>query len=178
MSGVIRDGDGDTPLSQVTVSLLRSMRGGGRYEPLTVSDAAGRYSVQVTTPFLPALFTRSRFVATSRNIELSGDATLNLTLPRECSVRPGGLTATVSRDAVQFSWSAVSGATDYLLEVGTAAPRSDSPYWFPADIISTRTGATTSYRWDTPRGGTFFARVASRTSCGLSAPSEDVRFTT
>ena len=177
VSGIVLDGNGETPLAQVTVSLFTGARGGAAFAPAAVTDIAGRYAVQSLTVVPSLQFGRPGFISTFRTIQITGDTRLDVTLPRNCSIQPTGLSVTVADTYVLLSWLPVSDATDYVLEIGTAPPRTDSPFWNPPNVLSTPTGRSTQYRWNSPPNGTFIARVLSRTSCGLSAPSDEVRFT-
>ncbi|HTI40616.1 MAG TPA: hypothetical protein VL693_02230 [Vicinamibacterales bacterium] len=184
VSGVIRDGGDETsPLSNVTVSVRQDIGGrpqAGPYVPAAVSDARGRYTVayEVTNPGrvvgFESLFQRSGFNTVLRGVAISGDTTLDVVLPRSCTVTPSRPQAMVSLESIQFSWAAVNGATDYVLDVFA----SSTPGYTPA-IISTGTGGATSYRWNTPPSGRFMAAISSRTpGCGLSSPSQFCAFDT
>jgi hypothetical protein len=184
VTGLIRDGGDETsPLSNVVVSVFRS--GGGRpqagtYEPAAVSDARGRYRVayEVTNPGravgYESLFERSGFESVSRGIVISGDTTMDIVLPRACAISPSRPQVAVDATSVQFSWTPVGGATDYVLDIfGTGV----SGYTPP--VMSTGTGGVTSYRWNTPPSGRFLAAISSRTpGCGLSSPSPLCAFDT
>ena len=184
ISGVIRDGGDETsPLSNVTVAVFHSSSGRpqvGNYVPTTVSDSNGHYTVlyEVTAFGAPvafdAMFQRAGFDNVQRGIVVSGNTTLNLTLPRSCAKKPSRPQVVVSSTSVQFSWDPVSGATDYVLDV--------FPYNFPGytpPVMSTATSGATFYRWDTPPSARFTATVSSRTpTCGLSSPSDSCPFDT
>jgi hypothetical protein len=184
ISGVVRDGGDETsPLANVTVSVFQS--GGGRpqvgtYVPMTATDGNGRYAVfyEVARAGAPvafeALFQRAGFDTVHRGIVVSGDTTLNLTLPRSCAKKPSRPQVVVSSTSTQFSWDPVSGAGDYVLEVFAY----NVPGYTPP-VMSTATRGATFYRWDTPPSARFTATVSSRTpSCGLSSPSEPCSFDT
>lgn len=88
--------------------------------------------------------------------------------PPTCS-SPGtpSLSASVSGSTVTFSWSSVSGASDYALGVGTSVGVSGS--------LSTTTSST-SYTWSNVSSGTYYARVRARNSCGTGSASNEVTF--
>lgn len=64
---------------------------------------------------------------------------------------------------MQLSWNAVSGATGYQVEAGSAAGGTN--------LLSTSSGGTTSYKWTDPPAGRTFVRVRS---LGANAVSSDV----
>jgi hypothetical protein len=173
-----------SPLSNVTVSVFRSAGGRpqvGSYVPAAVSDGNGRYTVryEVGTVYgapvaFDAVFERTGFDRVRRAIVINADTMLNVTVPRSCATKPPRPQIVVSSTSVQFSWNAVSGATDYVLDV--------FPYNFPGytpPVMSTGTGGATFYRWDTPPASRFTATISSRTpTCGISSPSDACPFDT
>lgn len=184
VSGVIRDGGDETsPLSNVSVSVRQDIGGrpqAGLYVPAAVSDARGRYRVayEVTSPGrvvgFDSLFERSGFNTVLRGIAISGDTTLDVVLPRSCAVTPSRPQVLVSLESAQFSWAAVNGATDYVLDVFASNTSGYTP-----PIMTSGTGGATSYRWSTPPSGRFLAAISSRTPvCGLSSPSQLCAFDT
>jgi hypothetical protein len=81
---------------------------------------------------------------------------------------PGNLTvASVQGTVVTLQWSAVSGATEYLVLVG-AAPSS-------SDQLSTNT-TNNSYTW-TAKPGRQFARVQAKCNGAFGGSSNEVDFT-
>lgn len=77
---------------------------------------------------------------------------------------PAGLAATVSGQTVSLSWGAVSGATAYVLDVGSAPGASD---------IGQIPTAATGLAGQAPNG-TYYVRVRAVSACGQSAPSAEV----
>jgi len=67
-----------------------------------------------------------------------------------------------------MTWSAVSGATEYLILVGTSPSSSN--------ILSTNAVSKT-YPWSGVPQGTHYARIQAKNSCGTSGSSNEVRFT-
>jgi hypothetical protein len=81
---------------------------------------------------------------------------------------PGNLTvASVQGTVVTLTWSAVSGATEYLILVGSGPSSSND--------LSTNT-TQTNYTW-TEKNGKHYARVQARFACGYSGSSNEVEFT-
>lgn len=81
---------------------------------------------------------------------------------------PGDVAADVSGTSVNLSWSAVGGATDYVVIVG----------WTPLSSESVLTNTSESHHWiERVDAGTHFARVLAHNWCGTSASSDPVSFT-
>jgi hypothetical protein len=81
---------------------------------------------------------------------------------------PGNLAVTTSGTSVVLSWSAVNGAMEYIVLVGTSPSSSNT--------LSTNTSQPT-YPWSGVPAGSYYARVQARNSCGTSGSSNEVRFT-
>ena len=81
---------------------------------------------------------------------------------------PGTPSTTVTGASVSISWGAVSGATQYQLEVGTAAGASN---------LGTRTVAGTNAQLSALAPGTYFTRVRALNACGPGATSGEATFT-
>ncbi len=163
LSGVVRDGQGESPLSQVIVAVMD----GGNSGRLVTTDAGGSYSLSALQQGgFTVRFSRTGFTDTDRAVTLTGDTTLNVTLPRTCTTpaAPTNLSANVSGSTVTFSWSNVSGATDYTVEAGS------SPGGSGALSIST---SQTTYTWNGAAAGTYYARVKARNACATSTPSSE-----
>ena len=80
---------------------------------------------------------------------------------------PGNLTvASVTGTVVTLSWSAASGAAEYLILVGTSPSSSNT--------LSTNTTQTT-YTW-TVSPGTYYARVQAKIGTATSGSSNEVSF--
>lgn len=77
---------------------------------------------------------------------------------------PAGLTATVNGGSVTLAWQPVSGATIYVLEVGSSAGASD---------IGQLPTSATSLAGQAP-AGTYYVRVRAASACGQSAASADI----
>ena len=177
ISGMVRDGQGGTPLSQVTVEIV-----GPEPRTRTRTDGSGRYSI--TGRFTGGgrggadatvlQFSREGFTpAGIRTGTVTGTSTLDVTLLRTCAVTPTGLRATVSSTIgnngwtlVLFEWTPVADATEYFVDVRSSAS---------VEVLSEKTKAT-SYLWNPGRGGFYYVRVGSHTSCGLSPLSDEVQF--
>lgn len=80
---------------------------------------------------------------------------------------PSNFQAAVTGNNAAFSWSAVSGAIDYDIRVGTGPGSSN--------VLSTNTTQTT-YNWNGINSGTYYARVEARNSCGSGQSSNEVSF--
>ena len=176
ISGIVRDGQGGTPLAQVSVAQAAISGNGGS----TTSGADGHYSLQTQgCPGPPArpigcslVFSRAGFVTATTLLCGPADCSVDVTLYRTCAAAPTGFTATVSPTigsngwpAVMLTWQPVRDAGGYIVEgqmSGTAE-------------FSDVTGQT-SYVWNAARPGTYTVSVrSSGTSCGTSvASSTDV----
>ena len=89
------------------------------------------------------------------------------TAPSGSLSAPGNLTVAVSGSSVTLSWSAVNGAAEYLVLVGTAQGNSN--------VLSTNT-THTNYTW-TVGSGTYYARVQAKNGNVTSGSSNEVSFT-
>lgn len=79
---------------------------------------------------------------------------------------PTGLTSSSGGSTVALSWTAVAGATAYIIEAGSAPGA--------ANLASFDTGsAATSFSAAAP-SGTYYIRVRARTTCGTSGTSNEV----
>lgn len=91
------------------------------------------------------------------------------TEPTRPPVSPGGLTYEHAGDlranVVQLTWTPVTGARDYLVEIGST----------PGGIeVAQAVAPEASYAWvGAPLGRLFFVRVRGRNSAGVSAPSAE-----
>ena len=90
-------------------------------------------------------------------------------VPSSCAVpgAPDNLSADMTGNTVNLSWSAVGDASDYVVLVG----------WTPgsAETALTNTSETHHSIDDLPRG-THFARVHAHNWCGTSESSEPISF--
>jgi hypothetical protein len=78
---------------------------------------------------------------------------------------PSPFSVSQSGRYVMLVWSAVAGATDYVVEAGTAAGATD--------VVAAPVGAVTSI--GTGAGpGVYFVRIRARNACGTSAVSNEV----
>jgi chitodextrinase len=73
----------------------------------------------------------------------------------------------VQGSAVSLSWSAVSGATEYLVLVGSTTGNSDE--------LFTNTSQTT-YSYGGVKSGRHYARVQAKNACGTSGSSNTVDY--
>jgi hypothetical protein len=69
---------------------------------------------------------------------------------------------------VSLSWSAVSGATEYVVLVGSTSGNSNE--------LSTNTSQT-SYSYGGVKPGVHYARVQAKNACGQSGSSNQVEYT-
>jgi hypothetical protein len=83
---------------------------------------------------------------------------------------PTGLSADVIGSRVTLTWSASSGASEYLVLIGSTPSSSN--------VLFTNTTQLT-YAWNGGSPGTYYARIQARNSCGNeSGSSNEVAFTT
>ena len=182
-----------SPLGGVTVTIAGDGLCGhmvpGLVTTATVTDAQGRYSIVVEDNRQlfhvaggaegQARFVRSGFddlcgilwlLPSGRNVEV--------TLPRAgCYTFPNVPVTRVSQgvDFIEFSWSGLAGARDYLMEVGPfdrvpffGFDTTDTAFRTPS-ALHTLTGGATRYRWNTPNlaPGDYWVAVAVKRDCGL-----------
>jgi hypothetical protein len=81
---------------------------------------------------------------------------------------PGTPVVSVAGSAASISWAAVGGATQYQVEVGTAAGASN---------VGVQTTASTSAQVTGLAPGTYFTRVRALNGCGPGATSAESTFT-
>jgi hypothetical protein len=137
-----------------------------RSKRLTISSSRPSQSTQVTIVVT---------YADDKNNTGTAQATasitpLPVTQPPSCTL-PGvasNLSARVSGSTVDFSWSAVIGANDYLLEIGTSSGSAN---------VDTKTVSGTSFSWPSVPNNTYYARVKARNGCGTGNASNQVTFT-
>lgn len=80
---------------------------------------------------------------------------------------PANLAVSVTGTSVVLTWSAATGAMDYMILVGTTPSSSNT--------LSTNTSQTT-YPWSGVSPGTYYVRIQSRNACGTSGSSNEVSF--
>ena len=80
-------------------------------------------------------------------------------------VAPTSLKASVSGSTVTLTWNASSGATSYILEVGSSAGATD--------VLTSDVGSQASLTASAPLGH-YYLRVRARNACGTSQPSNEV----
>jgi hypothetical protein len=172
LSGSVRDAQGSAALSGVNVQILDGPAGNRS----TASDASGNYSFTGLTPAgFSVRFSRSGYNAVERGVNLTADTRVDVTMTAIPSVSaapsapsaPSGLSASVSGNTATLRWSAVSGATDYVVRIGTSQGNSN---------VRTTDTSGTSYVWSDASSGTYFARVQARNSAGVSDSSNEVQF--
>jgi hypothetical protein len=81
---------------------------------------------------------------------------------------PANLTATSLGTGATLTWSPASGASEYIVLVGTSPSSSDT--------LLTNTSQTT-YTWTGIRPGRHYARVQGKNACGTGQSSNEVEFT-
>ena len=74
----------------------------------------------------------------------------------------------MSDTRVTLTWSASSGAAEYIVLIGTTPSSSNE--------LSTNTTNTT-YQWNGAPVGQHYARIQAKNSCGTSGSSNEVAFT-
>ena len=90
-------------------------------------------------------------------------------MPVGCTpAAPANLVVTMSDTRVTLTWSAVSGATEYVVLVGTSPSSSN-------EILTNTTNTT--YQWNGAKIGQHYARIQAKNSCGTSGSSNEVAFT-
>jgi hypothetical protein len=103
---------------------------------------------------------------------------VEVTVPRAgCYTFPNLPVTMVTRgaDFIEFSWSGLAGARDYLVEVGPfdrvpffGFDTTDTAFRAPT-ALQTVTGGATRYRWNTPNlaPGDYWVGVAAKGDCGV-----------
>ena len=170
LSGTVASADDNNmPLPDVAVDIVT----GPDATRSTRTDAAGNYTfTNLRVGAFVVRFTSPGFQILERTVSSGQDTRLDVQLRRgpQCVILPGpgSFRASVSGTTVTFSWTAVNGADDYLIGVGTSRGSSRS--------LSTNTTQTT-YTWvgATPR--TYYGRVVARNACGPGAASNEATFT-
>jgi hypothetical protein len=112
-------------------------------------------------------FVRLRAVGAAGEAAVSEE--LVVTVGGACSgtlLPPANLAATVTGSEVTLTWDAVPGATTLDIAVGSVAGAADL-------ALSTVPGNTRTLQARAP-SGEYFVRLASRNSCGVSAPSAEL----
>ena len=80
---------------------------------------------------------------------------------------PGNLGVAASGTTRVFTWSAVNGAQDYFIQIGSASGQSN--------LINTNT-THTNYSWTTDGPAPYYARLYARNSCGSGPNSAEISF--
>jgi hypothetical protein len=80
---------------------------------------------------------------------------------------PANLVVTAIDTRVTLTWSAVSGITEYIVLIGSAASNSNE--------LFTNTTNTT-YQWNSAGLGQHYARIQAKNTCGTSGSSNEVAF--
>lgn len=93
------------------------------------------------------------------------------TAPSGCTLpsSPANFAVALAGSSAVFSWSAVSGANDYVIRIGST-PGS-------GNMVSTNTTQTT-FTWNGTGRGTYYATVEARNACGGGPVSNTLTFTT
>jgi hypothetical protein len=100
--------------------------------------------------------------AASNEVRLDIGGTGGCALP----AAPTQLTPSISGTSVRLTWNAVSGATSYVIEVGSSSGL--------ANLLSIDTGAAVASFNGVGPPGSYFVRVRARTACGLGPSSNEV----
>jgi hypothetical protein len=127
-------------------------------------NTATTYSASGVAP--GTYFIRVRGANTAGTGPASNETTLFVASPCAPSP-PANLAASVSGSTVTLTWTAGSGATSYVLLVGSAAGQSNV---LVSDLGSTATRVEST----NVSSGTYFVRVQALNACGQSAASNEV----
>lgn len=178
----------DTPVS-VTITLAGTVRDAGTAAGLpgaevriingpdasrsVTTDASGNYTLSgLRVGIFTARFAHEGFEVVERPLNVNQDTRLDVQLRRglPCIAPqpPTAFRAAVVDTRVTFTWVAGTGATNYLLVVGTSSGNSNT--------LSINTSQT-SYQWRGAPAGTYFARVFARNDCTHDAPTSEITFT-
>ena len=176
ISGLVRDGLDGNPLSSVSITQSSS-------SITFATDSAGRFSLTISS--VPQVgsnpvvrFRRVGFLEQSTSV--NQDTTLEVILPRSCTITPGGtdgqgvnhdVHVTVGANYVEATWGPLTGARDYQIEVSQLTRSDLAAALKPPTVFTQLTGGTASYRWNTPNPGDYWIRYRTKNDCGLSAPS-------
>jgi hypothetical protein len=170
LSGSVRDAGTNGPLGGADVQITS----GPDASKSVATDAAGNFQL---TGLRPGVFivrvTRAGYEVAERTLSASNDVRLDLQLRAGPSCRalpaPTGLRALVQSTRVTFSWNEVEGRYDYLLGFGPE----------PGSTSTLLRGTTdNSYIWRSPRPGTYYARVGTRSpDCPHTDWSNEITFT-
>jgi hypothetical protein len=113
------------------------------------------------------------FVTVSASNSSGSSAASNVAVAfvdRDCTpVGPPFIRASVDGSLVTLTWDAVSGATSYLLQVGSERGRSD--------LLSSNLGSVTRFVAPGVPPGTYWLRMRSLNSCSISSASFEVGVT-
>jgi hypothetical protein len=80
---------------------------------------------------------------------------------------PANLVVTAIDTRVTLTWSAVSGITEYIVLIGSAASNSN-------ELLTNTTNTT--YQWNGAALGQHYARILAKNTCGTSGSSNEVAF--
>ena len=170
VSGSVRDATNNAPLGGADVQVATgpdALKG-------TVTDAAGNFSLSgLKLGVFTVRATRAGYEIAERTLSASSDVRLDLQLRPGASCRamppPTGLRASVQATRVTFTWNAVEGRYDYLLGFGPT----------PGSSETLLRGTTeTSFIWRSPRAGTYYARIGTRSpDCPHTNWSNEITFT-
>jgi hypothetical protein len=170
LSGSVRDASNNAPLPGTDVQIAS----GPDASKSTATDAAGNYTLTgLRLGVFTVRVTRAGYEIAERTLSASGDVRLDLQLRPGPSCRalppPTGLRASVQTSRVTFSWNAVEGRYDYILGFGPTPGSTETLL---------RSTTDTSYLWRSPRPGTYYARVGTRSGdCTHTDWSNEITFT-
>jgi hypothetical protein len=170
LTGSVRDASSNAPLGGADVQIAT----GPDAAKSTATDASGNYALAgLRLGVFTVRVTRAGYEIVERTLSASGDVRLDLQLRPgpSCTALPPptGLRAQVQVSRVTFSWSAVEGRYDYIVGLGPAPGSA-------ATLL--RSTTDTSYIWRTPRPGTYYVRVGTRSGdCPHYDWSNEITFT-
>ena len=165
-NGTLRD-EAASFLSGVTVQILTPPNS----DRSTTTDANERFSLpNLLQGGFSVRFSKSGYKTDDYSFPtFDRDTQTEIVMSRACTtLNAPSLSASVSSTTVAFTWSSVSGATDYIIEGGST--RGSTP------ALSQST-SNTSYTWTSVSPGIYFVRVRARASCGSGDNSNEVSFT-
>ena len=168
VSGSVRNATSSAPVSGATVQVAS----GPDLTRSATTDASGNYSLTgLRVGIFSLRFRHDAFEVVERTVNALQDTRVDVQLRQgsACMAPPAvtGLRATVAGSRVSFSWNPASGATSYLIVIGTAPGSSNT--------LSATTQLTT-FQWRGATNGTYYSRVFSRGDCPHDSVSSEITF--
>jgi hypothetical protein len=165
LAGTVTNQTGRSPVSGVIVQALDGLN----VNSVAFSGTNGAYALSgLQRGSSIVRFTKTGYDSIDRSATFPSTAALNVALTRTCTPPEAPtLSASVSGRTVTFGWTPVSGATSYVLDVGTTPGGSGA--------LATAT-ALTSHTWSDVSAGSYYARVRAKNTCGSGGTSNDATF--